>query len=178
MICILLKQKGAKVMNYEELSALSNRFSKSVKPSIIYLPTMRVLSSLSKEKPQASDPDEFLYWLQEQNISEGRPGWHEQFEFQQNEKDIIILRIDDNFINDSGYLDYIFKEGLFAMTNCYLEDLDEQTDSLISYFDNNELYEIDYNEHGSLRHAALFENMISPENKRELISLFVPVKKL
>ena len=65
------------------------------------------------------------------------------------------------------------------MTSCYLdEDLEEQTDSLISYFDDNELYKIDYNENGTLRHAVLFENLISPEKKRELVSLFVPVKKV
>lgn len=165
-------------MNYKELSLLSDKFNKSIKPSIIYIPNMRVLSSLSKEKPQESDLDGFLYWLQEQNIPTGRPGWHEQFEFQINEEGVIILRIDDSFINDSEYSDYIFKGGLFAMVSCYIDDdLEEQIDSLISYFDNNEHYEIDYDKNGSLRHAVMMENLISPENKRELVSLFVPAKE-
>lgn len=166
-------------MNYKELSALSNKFIKSLKPSIIHIPVMRVLSSLSKEKPQISDPDGFLYWLQEQGISVGRPGWHEQFEFEENGEDIIILRIDESFINEDEYWDYNFKGGLFATANCYIdEDLEEQTDSLISYFDDNEHYKVDYNENGSLSHAVMLENLISPVNKRELVSLFVPVKKL
>mgnify|MGYP000862247877 CR=1 FL=1 len=165
-------------MNYKELSELSNKFNKSIKPSIIQLPTMRVLSSLLKISPQTSDPEGFLYWLQKQSILIGRPGWHEQFELQENGGDIIILRIDDNFINDSEYWDYTFKGGLFAAVSCYIdEDLEEQTYSLISYFDGNEHYEINYNENGSLRYAVMLENLISPENKRELVSLFVPVKK-
>ena len=61
-------------MNYKELSALSNKINKSLKPSIIHVPAMRVLSSLSKEEPQTSDPDGFLYWLQKQGIPAGKPG--------------------------------------------------------------------------------------------------------
>lgn len=165
-------------MNYKELSVLSKKLNKSIKPSIMELPTMRVLSSLSKEKHQTSDPDGFLYWLQVQGISVGRPGWHEQFAFQENGEDTMILRIDDSFINDSEYSDYIFKGGLFAMVSCYVdEDLEEQTDSLILYFYDNEYYEIDYSENGILRHAVLLENLISSENKRELVFLYVPVKR-
>ena len=87
------------------------------------------------------------------------------------------MRVGDNFINGSEYSDYIFKGGLFAATNCYIdEDLEKQIDSLISYFDDNGHYEIDYTNNGNLSHTVLLENLISPENKRELVSLFVPVK--
>jgi hypothetical protein len=139
---------------------------------------MRVFSSLSKDKPQTSDPDGFLHWLQKKNIPIGKPGWHEQFEFRKNDEDVIILRVDDNFINDSKYYDYIFKGGLFAMTTSYVdEELEEQTNFLISYFDDNDHYEIDYHENGSLRHTVMIENLVSPDDIRELVSLFVPVKK-
>ena len=166
-------------MNFNELSELSNKFNKLIFPSIIHISTMRVLSSLLKGKSQTSDFDGFNCLLQKLNIPVGKPGWHEQFEFQKGEEDVIILRIDDGFSNGSEYLDYIFTGGLFAMTSCYLDDdLEEQTDSLISYFDDNELYKIDYNENGNLRHEVLFENLISPDDKRELVSIFVPIKEL
>ncbi len=41
------------------------------------------------------------------------------------------------------------------MANSYVdEELKEQINSLISYFDDNELYEIDYAENENLRHAG------------------------
>ena len=165
-------------MNYNELSALSDKFNNSINPSIIQLPAMQVLSSLSKENHQASDPDDFIYWLEEQGIPVGRPGWHEQFEFQRNGEDVIILRVSENSINESEYWDYHFQGGLFAVINSYTdEDLEEQINNLISYFDNNENYEVAYNHKGDLIHEVLIENLVSPDNKRELVSLFVPVKE-
>ncbi|HCS74374.1 MAG TPA: hypothetical protein DIW17_10935 [Clostridiales bacterium] len=49
--------------------------------------------------------------------------------------------------------------------------------SEIKYFDDNKFYEIDYTHVGDLRHPAMLENLISPDDKRELVSMLVPVKK-
>lgn len=167
-----------KDLNYKELSALSDRLAKAVETSIIHLPSMRVLSSRLKDNSQRSNSDGFWHWLQMHRISSGEAGRHEQFEFQTEAGDIIILRIDDAFVNDSPFLDYTFDGGLFAAANVYLdEDLGQRFRSLVSSFDSNKYYEIDYRHDGSLRHEAMLENLISPDEKRELVSLLVPVKK-
>jgi len=157
---------------------LSDRLVEPVEISIIHLPSMRVLSSYLKENPDASDPDGFWRWVQARGADPGEPGGHERFEFQTNAGDIIVLKINDNFANDSPYWDYTFEGGLFAAANVYLdEDLGERFRSLIKSFDANKYYQIDYQGDGNLRHAALLETLISPDDQRELVSLLVPVKK-
>lgn len=164
--------------DYNDLSLLSERLAKPVETSIIHLSPMRVISSYLKADPLVSDPEGFWIWVQAQGIPFGVPGSHEQFTFQTGEGDVIILKIADDFINHSPYLDYRFDGGLFATANvCLDEDLGERLRSLVSGFDSNKYYMIDYRHDGSLRHEVLLENLISPDEKRELVSLLVPVKK-
>jgi len=85
-----------RAMNYEELSTLSDKLAKPVEPSIVHLPSMRVLSSNLKANSHMSDPDGFCRWIQSQGISSGDPGRHEQFEFQTSAGDVIILRVADD----------------------------------------------------------------------------------
>jgi len=165
-----------KTMDYTQLSSLSDKLAKPIEPSILFLPPMRVLSSLRNNG--VSDPDGFWHWVQAKAIPQGEPGQHERFEFQTNEGDVFILQVSDDFINDGEYTDYNFAGGLFATANIYLdEDMAERFRTLIKEFDNNKYYQIDYHGDGSLRHAAMLENLISSDNQRELVSLLVPVKK-
>jgi hypothetical protein len=137
---------------------------------------MRVLSSVRVSG--VSDPNGFWHWVQKKGIPQGEPGQHERFEFQTDKGDVFILKVSDNFINDGEYSDYIFDGGLFATANVYLdEDLAERFHALVKGFDDNKYYQIDYRSDGNLRHAAMLENLISPDGQRELVSLLVPVRK-
>ena len=157
--------KQLKLITYDELSNLSERLSNPVEPIIISLPVMRMISSNLKSNPGESDIDGFLRRIQANNI---KYGLHERFELQ----DTIMLRIPNEFNNDSEYTDFTFDGGLFAVINVYIdEDLGERFRSLMKSFDDNKFYEIDYNR------ESMLENQISPDDTRELISLFVPVKK-
>ena len=165
-------------VTYENLSNISERLAKPVEPSILSLPCMRVISSYLKENEQKSDIDGFWRWIQEQNFPLCESGRHERFEYQSDVGDVIIQRIPDDFQNESKFSDDSFNGGLFASINVYLdEDLSERFRSLIKSFDDNKFYEIDYAHEGELRHPAMLENLISPDEKRELVALFVPVKK-
>ncbi|MDD4494340.1 MAG: MerR family transcriptional regulator [Eubacteriales bacterium] len=167
-----------KPVTYETLEAVSEKLSKPIEPAIISLPTMRMLSSFLKDDPKTSDIDGFWHYALSRDIRTGAPGLHEQFEYQTRNSEAVMLRLPDNFINDSDYLDFSFKGGLFAAANVYVdEDLGACFRSLIGSFDDNKFYEIDYMPDGNLRHPALLENLISPDEKRELVSLLVPVKK-
>lgn len=164
-----------KPITAENLAAVSEKLAKSLEISIVALPSMRVLSSILKANIQTSDPEGFSRYIQQDGIV---PGNHERFEFQADFGDIVIQRIPNDSENNSDYLDYIFPGGLFAVANVYLdEDLRARFHSLIKDFDGNKYYQIDYNSNGNLRHAALLENLISPDDQRELVSLLVPVKK-
>ena len=92
--------------------------------------------------------------------------------------DIILLKLAKDFQNSSPYLDYYWEGGLFAAADLYLdEDMNAGFCSLLSAFDNNPYYEIDYTHGGRLRQEPLLEDLISPDSRRELVSLLVPVKK-
>ena len=165
-------------ISYDELSAISENLAKPVEPSILLLPSMRVLSSYLKEDNQVTDPDGFWHWVQSRRIMTGGPGSHEQFEYQTAAGDVYLLKMDDDFVNDSKYMDCIFEGGLFASVNVYLdEDLGERLRSLVSFFDDNKYYEVDYVHGGGLRQEAMLENLISPDEKRELVALLIPIKK-
>lgn len=163
-------------LSYEGLEGISKQLSRPVNPAVIYLSPMRVLSSYQKDRPHISDSVGF--WNYMQMLPPSKPGGHEQFEFQANGEDVVILRVADDFKNDSAYLDYRFLGGLFAAENVYLdEDLRQRFLGLVSYFDENLSYEIDYIHGGGMRHEAMLESLLSPDERRELVSLLVPVKK-
>ena len=163
-------------VSYSELSAISEKLAKPSDPSILSLPSMRVLSSARNDG--ISDTEGFWRWVQAKGLSQGKPGCHEQFEFQTDAGDVLVLKVGDNFINDGDYSDYLFDGGLFAAVNVYLdEDIGERFRALIKDFDDNKYYQIDYLNDGRLRHPAMLENLISPNDQRESVSLLVPVKK-
>lgn len=165
-------------LSYGELVAASAQLARPVEPSIVQLPAMRTLCSCLKAAPDRSDPEGFWRWLQLHNLAPGEAGCHERFEYQTGAGDVCMVRVPDGFENDSDYLDGAFEGGLFAAVNAYLdEDLSERLRELIAYFDGNKSYEIDYVHGGGLRHAAMLESLLSPDERRELVSLLVPVKK-
>lgn len=159
----------------EQLSDISENLVRPPDVSIAELPRMRVLSSCLKDDPQNSDTDAFSHYIQMNGI---RTEYHGSFEYRENEHDVMISKIADDFVNDSCFADYFFEGGLFAAANLYLDDdINQLFRSLIKSFDENKFYQIDYAPDGSLRHAAMTENLISPDERRQLVTLYVPVKK-
>lgn len=151
----------SKTVSYQDLTALSDKLAEPVNPAIIDLSPMRVLSS-------GADRDGFWHCIQSKGMPIGKPGQHEQFELH----DEILLRIPDDFVNESEFSDHVFGGGLYAAANAYLdEDLGQRFRALVSDFDDNKFYEIDYTR------TSMLENLISPDVKRELVLLLVPVKK-
>jgi len=165
-------------VSYEDLEKLSDRLAPPANPAIVLLPAMRVISSFLKNSPGESDTDGFWRWVQTQCLPNDEPGSHKRFEYQAAASDVLIQYVPDNFENKGGFLDFSFEGGLFAAENAYLdEDLGGKFHSLVKYFDDNKFYQIDYNNDGSLRHPVLLENLISPDDKRALVTMFAPVKK-
>lgn len=156
-------------ISFDKLSEVSKKLAKPLDISIIDLPKMRVLSSYLKDK-NFSDTDEFSKFLQMNNLKI-------EFEYQDKD-DVMTAKITDDFVNDSAFSDFYFAGGLFAVTNVYLDDdLGLAFKSLVKNFDDNKYYKIDYKSDGSLRHSAMVKNLISPDEQRKLVSLYVPVKK-
>lgn len=167
-----------KPVSYDDLSAVSEKLAKPVDFSVVDLPPMRVLTSFRKPDTQESDFSGFLRYIQANGLSQAVSGNHRQFEFQTEAGDILMVRVLEDFVNDSEYLDYTFTGGLFAAVNVYLdEDLGQRFRSLVRELDANPYYQFAYCTGGTSRHPTLLENLISPDDKRELVAMLVPVKK-
>lgn len=160
------------------LNRLQEQLSPRPDAAILYLPPMRVLTSCLKQNPQESDITGFWHTVQALGLSLGMPGGHERFEYQNGPQGAVMLRIEDSFQNRTAYLDIPFPGGLYASANLYVDEgLEEQFGRLVGSFDDNPFYEIDYTHEGKLRRHALLENLISPDQRRDLVSLLVPVKR-
>ncbi|MCL2603753.1 MAG: MerR family transcriptional regulator [Defluviitaleaceae bacterium] len=180
---ILYEGMEKKFVRYGELTAISSKLAKPLSPSIRQLPQMRMLSSYLKDNPEKTDAEGFWCWVQSHPILQGKPflgaaGAHERFEFHSTAGEVMIQKIPEDFNGGDIYAEYQFPGGLYASADVYLdEDLHESFRALLAYFDDNPYYEIDYTHDGALRHEALIENLLSPDEQRSLLSLFVPIKK-
>ena len=161
----------------DALSAVSEQLEQMPDPAIVSLPILHVATSFLRENPQQSDVEGFWRRMQAQQLPFGQPGRHERFEFQTQAGEAAMLRVPEAWA-DGEFLTQTFPGGLFAAVNVYLdEDLGQRFRALLRSFDGNQYYEVDYTHGGALRHPALLENLISPDERRELVCLLVPVKK-
>ena len=161
----------------EELLAASERLAKAPDIGIVSLPPMRMLSSYRKDEQGVSDIEGFSRHLQARGII-AAPGQHERFEFQTETGEVMLQRMPEDNAPECPYLAYLFEGGLFAQTGVFLDDdVSQRFRAVIAAFDDNAFYQIDYGADGGLRHPAMLENLISPDERRQLVALLVPVKK-
>jgi DNA-binding transcriptional MerR regulator len=167
-----------KPTSFAELENLSDKLVKPLDMSIVDLEPCRVLTSFRKPGTKESDFSGFSRYIQMNGLSQASSGSHRQFEFQTEAGDVMMVRVPEEFVNDSGYLDYTFAGGLFAAVNVYLdEDLGQRFRTLVSELDANPYYQFAYCADGTSRHPVLLENLISPDDKRDLVSMLIPIKK-
>lgn len=175
---LLLTKEKRKKITMERLTNISEKITKPLDINIVELTPMRVISSRKKDT-DISDLDGFWDWLSINQIPYGTPGSHSLFEYQNDSFDtVIIQKIHEDFINDSPYNDYEFEGGLFAVCTAYVDDdIAQLHHKMIKSFDNNPYFEVDYSHAGSLRHESLVESVISPDNRREKINIYLTVKR-
>lgn len=167
-----------KPTTYKELSAVSEKLQNGIDISIVDLPPMRMLTSIRKDN-DLSDVDGFNDWIALHDFPRSLPGNHEMFEYQDNDNDIVFLRkIDETFEGESPFLDIKFEGGLFAVSSVYIDDdIGAFHRLMINSFDTNPYYKVDYKHDGSLRNESLLETVISPDDKREKVNIYLAVKK-
>jgi DNA-binding transcriptional MerR regulator len=172
------RREARKAATYERLTAASERLAGTPDISIIDLPSMRVLSSRCRESG-SSDVEGFWGWLTRRGIQHGLPGQRTMFEYQDDaHQTVIIQRIDDDFHNDSPYVDYELEGGFFAAGGVYVdEDVGAFHQRMMEGFDGNPYYEVDYLHDGRMRHESMVEPVVSPDSMRERVNVLVPVKR-
>ncbi len=161
---------------YEQLSAVSEKLSKPLDVRIVELPSMRMLSSVHQETG-LSDVQGFWDFVHSHNIEVGKPGQHTLLEYQDADDQTVVLQKLEEDKADIPFAQPVLPGGLFAVAGVYAdEDLAAFYRNLVSGFDENPFYEVDYLHGGELRHAALVEAVLSPDGKREKLEVFLPVK--
>ncbi|WDV47410.1 MerR family transcriptional regulator [Clostridiaceae bacterium M8S5] len=173
---------NVKKYDYNHISQL--KIKKPFDVHIVELPTMRVLSSFTKaSNSQVSDMDGFWEFTHNNNLINWNYGAHKSFEFQNSNitgdyQGVAIIYIDNSYINNSPFVDYIFEGGLFAMRAAYVDDdIGSCHDELVEYLDGNSYYQIDYTPDGKQRHESLGEIVISPDESRERMNIYIPIKR-
>lgn len=171
-------EESTRQVSYEQLSSLTNQISSPKDLNIVNLPPMRMLTSQLKDTHE-SDVEGFWECLLAMRISIGEPGSHCLLEYQTaNGSHVMMQRIDDSLDNVSPYIDFEFVGGLFAEASVYVDDdISSFHNQMIKSFDENLYYEVDYKHDGFLRQETLAESVISMDNSRERITLFLPVKR-
>lgn len=166
-----------KSVSYDELSTVSEKLLKSPEIRIVSLPAMRVITSYNGKGE--SLVDEFWTWVHLNGFIPGSPGAHEQFEYQdEKNQSVIMLSIPEDYINNSDFYDKTFDGGMFAAASVYAdEDLEAFHRAMVRYFDGSLFYEIDYSHSGKQQHETLIETLISPDSTRELLDIFIPIKR-
>lgn len=165
-----------KSLSMESLSDLSDKLAKPMDIGIIELPSMTVMSSVLVGEVK-SNIEAFWDWLSKEQIPFGQPGSRTLFEYQ-SENEIILIQKMDNINLDCPFHRYEFIGGLFATCSSYCdEDMGALQNRMIQSFDDNPNFEVEFLHNGNLRHNTLVETVYSPENGREKVILYIPVKR-
>lgn len=163
-------------LSMETLNKLSDKLAKPLNMDIVTLPPMLVVTSVKMDSG-LSDMEGFWDWLSANQISFGRPGSRTLFEYQLGD-DIILMQKLDKPVRNCSFVCREFSGGLFAVSSAFAdEDLGALQYRMLQCFDDNPNYEVDFQHNGDLRDATLIESVFSPDNKREKINIFLPVKQ-
>lgn len=175
--------KESKKLTYEELTAVSEKVAPAMDIRIEQIPSMRVLSSYTKESnKEHSDIEAFHKWRAINNIvPDAEPGLHDNFDFYDTETGqlVYVRKFDDDYVNTSPYLDYIFLGGLFAVFGTYLEvdDMGEVHDRMIKHITNKfDYYTIDNRYMKNNRFDSMGSEMLSPFSDKRRYDVFMPIK--
>lgn len=174
-----LSDEKKKSITAKRFSDITDKLIKPIDLSIVELEPMRVISSLKKDT-HVPDMEAFWNWMSREQIPFGRPGSRTLFEYQNTEGDTVVIQkiTYDSKDNSSDFFDYDFLGGLFAVCGSYADDdISKLHQRMIESFDNNMNYEVDYRHDGGLRHETLVESVLSPDNDRDKINLYLPIKK-
>ncbi len=152
---------GRQTLSYEQLEQTAKKLSRTPEITVVTLPHKRVL---------ASDKPEFTAFLQQNGM--------EAFTLFSPDGELTAAEIPEDFENNSGFDEQTLNGGDFAAANLYLdESIEDIFAAVLAYFDDNKFYQIDYASGGSLRQPPMLRELRSPDELRQMATLYIPIKK-
>lgn len=164
-------------LSMENFNNISAKLSKPLNIDIVELPPMLVMTSL-KLSDKKSDMEGFWDWISANQIPFGKPGSRCLFEYQDEDDIVFMQKINDETFSACPFICREFSGGLFAVSSAFADDdLGALQQQMIVGFDDNSSYEVDFLHNGNLRHETLIESVFSPENNRERVNLYLPIRR-
>lgn len=173
-------------LSVERLNVITDKMTKPLDMDIVELSPMFVITSIRVDSGE-SEIASFWDCLSANQIPFGKPGSREMFEYQSGEDTVIMQKLPDQIANtircNASTEDYPFQcrefeGGLFAVSSAYIdEDLGALQNRMLQSFDDNPGFEVDFLHNGSLRHDTLVEAVYSPENTRERVNVYIPLRQ-
>lgn len=177
----LVPMEESQAITFAKLSEISHEVLRLKDVRIIRLPAMRVLTSCRKNGETAAlDTDSMQNLFTDYGFIP-TPGLRNCFYLRKSSDEwIMIIKIPEDYINTSPYIDTFFQEGLFAIASSFMENMDETFRLLREWISEDENFEIDLNERGVLRCNEMIEEIlpwdIAQMRKQYQQDVFVSVK--
>lgn len=163
-------------LSLDNLNTITDKMARPLEMDIVTLPRMPMITSIRMDSGR-SEIEDFWDWLSANQIPFGKPGSRTRFEYQSGE-DIIMMQKSHDATMESPFEYQEFEGGLFAVASTYGdEDLGALQYRMLQSFDDNPSFEVDFLHHGSLRHEALIEVVLSPVANRERIHIYIPLRQ-
>jgi len=165
----------------DRLTKIAEELGKSYDIRIEYLPSMRVLSSyINGSDRNESDTDAWYKWIESNNFPAKVFGNHDHFDYHdvKTGQFVCLRRIDDDFINESSFMDITFDGGLYAILIAYFDqDMGKIAEYLKVFIeDKMDMYTLDREAIERSRIECMGEEMISPFENLGRYDIFMPIK--
>lgn len=168
-------------VTYKKLLEVSRKALRLHDVRIIRLPAMRFLTSRIKSgEIVALDSDKMEGLFKDYGFTP-TPGLRNCFYVRKSGDEwLMVLKIPDDFINTSPYIDEYFEGGIYAVASSFMEDMDETFVLLREWINNNEHFSLDMDENGVLLRDEMVEEILPWDIARKLNryqqDIFIPVR--
>ena len=168
-------------ISFDELSKISREALKLHDIRIIRLPAMRMLiSRLKTGQIVELDADKMQHLFSEYGLTP-TPGLRDCFFLnEQTNKWLMMMKVADDFENDTEYEDNHFSGGLYAVTSAFFEDMEDTFILLKDWITQSEDYELDVDENNVPLRSEMIEEIlpwdIALKFNRFQQDIFIPIK--
>lgn len=168
-------------VTYEELTRVSREALKLHDVRIIELPPMHMLTSqLKSSKMNDLNADNMQNMFSDYGLMPS-PGLRNCFYLKKpDDQWLMLIKIPDEFVNTTPYVDEQFEGGLYAIASSFMEDMDETFILLRKFITENEYFELDTDKNNNLRRIEMIEEIlpwnIANQLNRYQQDVYIPIR--
>ncbi len=177
----LVTAERNETVTFEKLSEISREALKLHEVRIIRLPPMRVLTSRLRTGQAINlDGDNMQNLFVKYGFTPS-PGLRNCFYRKEpNDEWIMLIKVPNDYVNTTEYIEEKLTGGLFAITSSFMEDMDDTLILLKDWIEMSDHYELDVNVEGELQRYEMLEEIlpwdIAHKLNRYQQDIFIPIQ--